>query len=348
MRRPAATILLTLLLCLPLGVRAQEGVVWTLTFFSGTNFTGSVVGTSQASPLDLNFTAGQAVPAGVNTTAFSMRAQAQPRLSEGTYQFTASADDSVRLYVDGELIIDGVSAGGGGGTATKFLDDGLHTLSVEYVQLGGDASLSVSFQQQSAALPDAPAPGLPGVPVGQGQVFNVEGLSVRSGPYLGASRLEIIAPGTEYQVYARNLEEGLFPWYLVQVQDVLDVLDDTTGETIRQPIGPVTIGWVSGRYFLIDVPEAQVPVLGTPFEGPSLAPTGTTGITTSNLRLRQLPSYRTPTLATLDWGASLEILGRTEQANQPHWYFVRTEGRTGWVYAPYVNITGSLDAVPRY
>ncbi len=343
----ARIILLALLLCFPLTAQAQDsGSAWILTFFNSPDFT-TVVATSSVGELALDFRAGDA-PAAVNVEQFSMRAQTQPRLTAGTYRFNASADDAMRLYVDGELLIDGIGAGGGGGTATTFLDSGLHTLSVEYVQTGGPATLSLSYQLEGGEIADAPVPGLPGEAVGQGQVFNVEGLSVRSGPYLGASRLEIIEPGVEFPVYARNTEEGEFTWYLVQVQDFIDVVDDITGETIRQPVGEPTVGWTSGRYFLINVPEAQVPVLSTPFESPNLAPTGTTGVTTSNLRLRQLPSYRTPTLATLEWGASLEILGLTQQANQPHWYFVRTEGRTGWVYAPYVNVIGSLEAVPLY
>jgi len=193
-----------------------------------------------------------------------------------------------------------------------------------------------------AAVPQTAA-----VQIGTGQVINVRGLSVRSGPYLGASRLAVITPGNSYPILARNRAEGTYNWYQIVIQDT-----QPDGEGSEQPIGEPLYGWVSGRYFLIDVPEENVPELTSVFETLSPTSTGVEGVTTSNLRLRQGPSYRTPTLLILEWGAGLEILSRTEQAGKDFWYQVRYDDgeadRIGWVYAPYVNPTGDIEAVPAY
>jgi len=185
------------------------------------------------------------------------------------------------------------------------------------------------------------------VQIGTGQVINVRGLSVRSGPYLGASRLAIIAPGRSYPILARNRAEGTYNWYQSVIQDI-----QLDAEGNEQPIGEPLYGWVSGRYFLIDVPEENVPELTSVFETLSPPSTGVGGVTISNLRLRRGPSYRTPTLLILDWGAELEILSRTIQANEDFWYQVRYDDgeadRIGWVYAPYVNPIGDIESVPAY
>ncbi|MEM6530531.1 MAG: SH3 domain-containing protein, partial [Chloroflexota bacterium] len=188
-----------------------------------------------------------------------------------------------------------------------------------------------------------------GPQVAIGTMQGAEGLSVRTGPYLGASRIDIIGPGESYPVFARNLDEGEFTWYLVSIQESTTTTDPDTGETTTEVTGIPTIGWVSGRYFLLDTPDEQVPVISSIFEGLIAPPsTGVQGVTTSNLRLRRGPSYRTETLEILDWGAGVEILSRTTQAREDHWYQVNHRGTVGWVFAPFVRPLDNINAVPEY
>lgn len=348
-------ILIVLLVALPLSVFAQGNVSWRLTFYNSLDLSGNVVARADAPNLNFNFTGeGSFLPPGVDINRFSLRAQTQEQFAEGVYEFQAGSDDGVRVYVDGDLIIDSFINRGftpNENTAQKYLDEGFHTISVEYYQDGGDAQLQVGWARVADAAPPGPQPGpaLPGVQVGLGQVVNVEGLSVRSGPYLGATRLDIIEPGTTYPVFARNTQEGIYNWYLIQVQDFIEVFDDVSGQDIRQYIGEPIFGWVSGRYFFVDTPEDQIPLQESVFETlTNPPPTGVTGVTRSNMRLRAGPSYRTSTLEILDWGAEVEIVSRTVQARENHWFQVRYEGRLGWLYAPFIGIAGDIDNVPQY
>lgn len=174
-------------------------------------------------------------------------------------------------------------------------------------------------------------------------------LSVRSGPFLGASRLDIIWPGTSYPVFAQNTAEGEYTWYLIQVQRTVTILDQNTQQTVTVPDGDPVRGWVSGRYFFLAGSNAVVPTQGTVFETLTAPPsTGVGGQLRSNMRLREGASYRTPTLQILDFGAEVEILGRTLQAGESHWFLVNYEGQVGWLYAPFIAVYDDIERVPVY
>jgi hypothetical protein len=355
MKRP----LILLLMLLPLGfIHAQSfGSNWSITYYNSTDLSGDVAATQTRDRLDTTF---DDLPSGLDAVRFSLRAQTSETFEAGTYRFTLGSDDGARLFIDGALALDRfVNRSYTEDTVDVSIAAGTRSLTVEYFQDEGDRRLKLSWERigdvnsgEPTEIPGTPVPTAIPVPPGQvglGQVLNAEGLSVRSGPFLGASRLDIIEPGTEYPIFARNDAEGLFTWYRIQVQEFLVVTDDTTGAVIREPIGDPIIGWVSGRYFVPTDVTGDILTEGTVFETlTNPASTGVQGVLRSNMRLRQGPSYRTPTLQILDWGASVEIVGWTEQANQPHWYQVIYEGQVGWLFAPFIAVNGNLNTVPLY
>lgn len=73
---------------------------------------------------------------------------------------TASSDDGIRVYVDGERLInswaDGTYSGLTGTSPT--LDPGSHKVTVEYYERSGNASVNVGLQVIPAAAPDTQAP----------------------------------------------------------------------------------------------------------------------------------------------------------------------------------------------
>lgn len=93
---------------------------------------------------------------GVGDDDFSVRWSGDFWLDEGVYHFTTRTDDGVRLWIDGELLLDQWRDMG----ATEFaversVSSGLHTLRVEYYEHGGYATARLSWQrQESAADPD--------------------------------------------------------------------------------------------------------------------------------------------------------------------------------------------------
>jgi len=355
---------------------AQDfGSNWAIDYYNSTDLSGPVVANELRQRLDTTF---GDLPAGVNPTQFSLRATTFVNFDGVDYRFTLGADDGARLLVDGSERLDRfVSRDYTEDTVDVALADETLSVVVEFFHSGTSPRLKLSWERVEnleddddddddddgiddgddsdeadtgpTAIPTATPFPVPVGQVGRGQVLNAEGLSVRSGPYLGASRLDIIEPGIEYPIFAQNTDEGMFTWYRIQVQEFIAVTDDISGEVIRQPIGEPVMGWVSGRYFVPTDVTGDIPTEGTVFETlGSPASTGVQGVLRSNMRLRQGPSYRTPTLQILDWGASVEIVGRTQQANQPHWYQVIYEGQVGWLFAPFIAVNGNLNTVPLY
>jgi len=168
----------------------------------------------------------------------------------------------------------------------------------------------------------------------------VSGLSVRTGPFLGASLVAVARPGVSYPVIARNTQEGLFSWYLIQFD-------------------ADTIGWSSGRYLAFEtgapenVPLENSTAFDTIYDPPGLV----IGVTRSVMNFRTFPTRRVARVAPIPqlfWGAEVEILARTVQGGQDYWYQVRYNAEdgnsyVGWIFAPYVGIqfgSDPIDTVP--
>src|SRR5690606_11006462 len=104
----------------------------------------------------------------------------------------------------------------------------------------------------------------------------VQGLAVRTGPYLGAPLIGSIVPVFEYSILARSTDESAeFTWYLVQVNESVT-------------------GWVSGRFLVL--PPGLDPLLGVQgsvFDEIDSAPDiGVSGTTFAITDLRRRPSGR--------------------------------------------------------
>lgn len=78
----------------------------------------------------------------LNTETFSIRLRQTRNFTAGTYDFTVGADDGVRLYVDGILIIDEwQSQAYASFTMPYYMSAGNHTLVIEYYENDGDNRL---------------------------------------------------------------------------------------------------------------------------------------------------------------------------------------------------------------
>jgi hypothetical protein len=82
---------------------------------------------------------------------FSARWTMTTSLNAGQYQFTATADDGVRLYLDGKLIIDKwQDQPATTYTSIKMISAGTHTITMEYYEHWGAATASLNWQTVSA------------------------------------------------------------------------------------------------------------------------------------------------------------------------------------------------------
>jgi uncharacterized protein YgiM (DUF1202 family) len=346
---PALIIALVALLALLTGVgllSAQSGfgTGWTVQYFNNNALSGTPILT-ETLPGGINFTWGTGSPnPAVPADNFSARYTSVQNLQAGTYEFVVSSDDGVRVFIDNVLVLDRFFARVL--TTDRFtlnLTAGAHTFTVEYVEYTDQAALSFQWFLTSVTTPGGTVPpggggggtiatlnpAVPTVYTGPiATVRGVNGLALRTGPYVGASFITTLQGGSSYPVLARNADEGIYNWYLLQLID---------GRT----------GWASGRYLQLSVDRNTLPVQGSIFDQIDDAPDlNVIAIPRAVMNIRRRPSERTAVIGSIPWGAPASVIGRTVQAGQSRWLQVRYEGIVGWIAAPWVTVQGEIFAVP--
>jgi hypothetical protein len=128
-------------------------VDWRGEYYGNSDLTGSpdLVRNDQAIGFDWGYNA----PAtGLPADGFSARWSRSLAFAEGLYRFHMVADDGLRFYVDGKLVIDDWRAGGRREvTAVHRLSAGQHTLRAEYFEQGGVA-LAYLWWEKLSSYPD--------------------------------------------------------------------------------------------------------------------------------------------------------------------------------------------------
>lgn len=333
-----------LLLTMPVAAQTV-GTNWTASFYNNTTLSGPPVAT-EAYPSGVFANWGTGTPLrsdnftpvpGVTADNFSVRfTSAQTFAQAGTYTFTVYVDDGARVAIDGVLMLDQFTQNTTGAARTftfshTFMAGQVAQIQLDYVEFIDIAVIGLQWGISPTNLTPAGPTATP-IPPALGSVLTVRGLSLRTGPYLGASMVGVIRPEHEFAILEQNFDEGLFPWYKIQ---------DNLGR----------IGWASGRYLRATGDMTRIPTTTTHFDqidNPSDLPPmlNVIGTTRSVMNLRRRPSERTNLLGQIPWGAEVEVIGRTVQGGRNHWLHVRYNGVVGWIYAPFVSLRGVVDAVP--
>jgi hypothetical protein len=127
---------------LPDGPRFNNGP-WSVEFFANPNFTGPPTFTTVVCCLQFDWRGASPAP-GVPGTFFTARFSQVRYFPAGVYQFVARVDDGVRLYLDGNLIMNEFREQSTRTfTANANLGAGNHSIVIEYVQYGGTSNLSL-------------------------------------------------------------------------------------------------------------------------------------------------------------------------------------------------------------
>jgi glucose/arabinose dehydrogenase len=117
---------------------------WTTRFYPNTTLAGqpALIRGDQ----EINFDWGSGSPSpGIPSDEFSARWTKEVSFAQGTHRFTATADDGVRVMVDGVVIIDAWSDHPPTTyTADLTLTSGPHTITVEYYEHGGGALMRLA------------------------------------------------------------------------------------------------------------------------------------------------------------------------------------------------------------
>lgn len=115
---------------------------WTANYFSNRDLAGAPVLTQNIDNIQFNWGEGSPGP-NVPADNFSARFQRNMSFSTGTYEFRATYDDGVRIYVDGQPIINDWQEGSARSSSAQQLLSGVHDIRVEYFEASGAAALVV-------------------------------------------------------------------------------------------------------------------------------------------------------------------------------------------------------------
>ncbi|MBX7212684.1 MAG: LysM peptidoglycan-binding domain-containing protein [Thermoflexales bacterium] len=148
-------------LCIPVNTPAPppSGGAWLAQFWNNTAQSGAPALERADSVLSFQWGFGTPNPAVIVADNFSARWTRSYNFIGGTYRFSLSADDGIRLWVDGNIVYDAYSFVG---SLNKTLDvpitAGMHQIRVDYVEYGGLARVSASFIRLAGSTPPPPPP----------------------------------------------------------------------------------------------------------------------------------------------------------------------------------------------
>lgn len=114
-------------------------------YFANPNLTGTPVLTATEAEINHDW-AGGSPSAAIPADQWSARWTKDQFFAGGRYKFTTATDDGVRLYVDGQLIIDVWEGQNQAHSATIDLDPGLHNIRMEYFEAFGGAYARLNWE----------------------------------------------------------------------------------------------------------------------------------------------------------------------------------------------------------
>ena len=317
----------------PSAIFASEGP-WTAYYYNNRDLSGSPVLVRQEPAIDYNW-AGLSPSPVVNVDNFSVRWVGTFNFAAGAYQFKATMDDGMRVWVDGMLIIDDWHEGQVRTVAADVnLSNGPHEITVEYFEFGGKAVAGFTWTMLDGAPVNPPHP-MPPPPPGpmpppmapmppSGDVIYPVGvvkspyLNMRSGPGTSNPVVAVLQQNTEVYIIARSSGST---WYLVKTHG---------GDT----------GWVRRYYIHTDFPYTSLPIADNmqqkpgpmPPSNPSMQPSGF--VNTGYLNVRSGPGTNYRAVAVVGSGTQVLLLGRSSGGS---WLKIQVPtGTVGWVNGYYI------------
>jgi len=148
--KAVSVLILAILVWAPLahltaGPAQAADPTWRGEYYNNTWFGGSPA--LVRDDADINFDWGASAPAaGVNADNFSVRWTRVVRFEDGTYRFTVTTDDGVRLWLNGDLVLDKwFDQAPTTYTFTRAMTAGDHPLRLEYYEHTGIAQIRLSW-----------------------------------------------------------------------------------------------------------------------------------------------------------------------------------------------------------
>lgn len=139
-------LLAAVLLAAPAPSARAEDAQWVGRFWNNKNLSGEPVLTRFENTIDFRWGGGSPDPA-VNDDNFSAQWTRRVYFPAGTYRFTATMDDAMRVYIDNSLVMDyWYDSQEHTATVDRFMSEGEHDIKVDYYEAGGVATAIFNWQ----------------------------------------------------------------------------------------------------------------------------------------------------------------------------------------------------------
>lgn len=313
---------------------------WYGEYYNNKTLSGSPALTRNENSVDFNWGSGSPAGGIINNDNFSARWTNNISLSTGSYRFTATSDDGVRVWVNNQLIIDAWSDHAPTAYNGQInLSGGSIPVRVEYYESTGNAQVSLYWVLSSAEPPPNPTPTpVPGpspnpTPVpGSGQIVGVvvsPRLNVRTGPGLQYGVIAQLNQGNTVVLTGYRASVGW--WVMINWQ----------GGT----------AWVSGHpgYLSINVPHSSLTIWTggtTPPPGTGGLPPGPTAIVwnCNYLNVRSSPVVGNNVVTVIPAGMVVGVLGRNSSST---WTKIQLpNGIIGWSSTNYLDESVPINTLP--
>lgn len=145
-RASGTTSVYTHTMFLPAIHRGIAPNVWGGEYYANPDLSGDPVYTTRERRVDFDW--GGEAPAGLPPNNFSVRWTGHWGFEAGEYTFFAYADDGIRLWLDGQLLLDSWTPGAGHHQETvDVATEGMHQLELEYLEGVGDAAIYLHWRR---------------------------------------------------------------------------------------------------------------------------------------------------------------------------------------------------------
>ncbi len=338
---------------------ADTGSQWTGEYFTNVFLGGTPYLVRLDNAISFDWGAGSPAPGLVPTDNFSVRWSGPQQFAGGTYTFSASVDDGVRVYVNDQLVINAwFDQERTTHTGTITLSPGTYWVRVEYYERSDQASIFVNWRPAAAQTasggwaaeyynnvnlqpPQAggrlessidynwggssPIPG----------VVNADNFSARwwGFPELEGGRYRFVAGADDGVRVTVNGTRVIDAWTASSYQEYAGVIDLAPGtHTVMVEYfdagdqARVMVYWIREGAGAITLPQTM-----------------TATISTGRLNVRSGPGVGNSILTQVSDGETYSAIGRNDTGN---WVQISGSGFTGWVSAAYVTLSGAVSDLP--
>lgn len=294
---------------------------WRGEYFNNKNLTGTPALVRDDANIDFNWGSGSPA-AGINSDNFSVRWTRNLYLSPGRYRFTANTDDGVRLWVNGQQIINGWYDHQPQDLVGEIdLPGGYVDLKMEYYENIGGAKANLNRTLLSVLPTPTPIPPQP-TSLGTATVTSAR-LNLRQGPGPSFEIIQVLNRGDALNLLGRNAEAT---WAQVRT------------------VGGVQ-GWVYAPLLQASPAVSSLPIANSLPVAPT--PTGATAVVSNAvyaLNVRSGPGTTFAPITAIVRGQTVELIGRNSFNT---WLKIRLpSGTEGWSSAAYLNTSYNINNLP--